>query len=139
MLWQEREIHQLGEIRGWEGEDASAPCRAPGRGCPWGVTVIPARSQHPGPAPGREQAAPQAGIPFQIRPTRLRGSGKQQSKIPHKQLLGTGEFFLKKTKGKMKPHSPARRIQNLPQGADELQRALTGESTVGHTVILAKK
>lgn len=52
---------------------------------------------------------------------------------------GDWGIFLGKKKSKTKTCSPKRRIQNLPQGPDELQRAVPGESTAGHVSILVKK
>lgn len=122
VLWQER-------ATGWEDEEASQHSR--------GVsgTLSP---QHG----ANTCIQPLAGnrlshrLGFHFKPDQ-RGSRKQQSKIPLNQLLGTGEFFLikKKKKGKTKTCTPERRVQNLPQGSDELQRAVPGwESTVGHAL-----
>lgn len=51
------------------------------RECQWDI-VTPAQSQHLGPASGREQAVPQAGIPFQTRSTRLQEAAVKNSSQP---------------------------------------------------------
>lgn len=64
------------------------------RECQWD-TVTPARSQHLDAAPGREQAVPQARIPFQTGPTRLQEAAAKNSSQP---AAGDWGIFLEKEK-----------------------------------------